>query len=430
MNPFPNARVLLLVLFLAWPPLVQAVRVEGLYRAEVEVVDKGAAARSEGFRTALERVLVKVTGQSDVVSESSLEPLLEQSERYVQQYRYEEIEDAAARAGTAAPDAEPVPRYRMQVVFGRARIDELLKERDVATWDVYRPQVLVWLAFDDGQRRSLVAADHSGAVDRALRDVAEHRGLPLLLPLMDTEDQRRIEYFDIQGGFLERVREASSRYRAAMVLVGHVYPASGGWRGQWTLLESEDRTDWTTRSASAGATVRDGVGALAEQLADRYAGREGEQRTVRLRVRDAAALGDYARVGRYLEQLPRVDTHEVVQVRPQELLFELSVRGRLSDLERAIALDDLLEPVERESRATSAGVSVPGAESGGVVSPAGGDDDNDAVGGTTDGGADGDAIGADGVDPNGGPVFGFAHEGAGPAGEPGPEAELVYRLAG
>ena len=45
-----------------------AVVVEGLYTASVEVVDKGREARREGFRSALEQVLVKATGSAAVAS--------------------------------------------------------------------------------------------------------------------------------------------------------------------------------------------------------------------------------------------------------------------------------------------------------------------------------------------------------------------------
>jgi len=436
MRPLPKCLLPLMFLALLTPATALGVRVEGLYRAAVEVVDKGAEARTSGFRTAIEQVLVKVTGSTDVIADERLEPILEQPARYVQQFRYEQLEtepaddDAAEapdsqaaesgngedRAGqTESVEAEPVPQYRLRVVFAQRRIEQLLKDREIPTWDVYRPQVLVWLAFDDGQRRTLVAADDDSGIDEALREVAERRGLPLLLPLLDMEDQRRVEYFDIQGGFLDRVREASSRYNAPLVLIGHVYRANGDWRGEWTLLEPDDRSGWLTRTEEPEQAVHTGIGGLADRLAARLAGREGELRGVRVRVEEAEALDDYARLSRYLDRLPRVDGHRLVRVRPRELLFELSLRGKLSDLERAIAVDNLLVPVRDQQTSTSAGVVVPAdtttaGEAGDTAEAAG--SDNGAL------------------DPSGGPVGGFDVDGTVGSGDVEAGSELVYRLTG
>jgi hypothetical protein len=426
MRPLPKCLLSLLILVLLSPATARAVRVEGLYRAAVEVVDKGGEARAEGFRAALEQVLVRLTGSTEVVADESLAAVLEQPARYVQQYRYDELEDEPGdgedgtngrSARDSAEAAEPKPQYRLRVVFAQRAIEGLLEEREIPVWDVYRPQVLVWLAFDDGQRRTLVAADDDSRIDEALREVAERRGLPLLLPLLDTEDQRRVEYLDIQGGFLDRVREASSRYNAPLVLVGHVYRGNGDWRGEWTLLEPDDRSGWLTRSEEPGQAVHAGIGGLADRLAARFAGREGELRAVRVRIEGAAALADYARVSRYLQRLPRVDGHRLVRVRPRELVFELSLRGQLSDLERAIAVDDLLAPVRDAQAASAAGVGVPT-----PISTAGATGEAAGEAGTTD----------VAVDPSGGPVHdvGFGVDGGAGSGDFDAGSELVYRLTG
>lgn len=345
-----------LVALLLLPLPSGAVRVEDLYRAEVEVVDKGREARTEGFRAALEQVVVKVAGSSRVLSDPALEPLLENPARFVQQYRYERLEpdpDAGdaepAQAETTAEDGEappPPPAYRLEVRFGQSQVERALREREITVWGPYRPQVLVWLAYDDGRQRALVAADDERDTDEVVLEAARRRGLPLLLPLLDTEDRGRVDYLDVQGGFLDSVRQASERYRAGLVLVGHVYRGSDGWRGEWTLLQADGRRGWLTRADSAEATVEAGVGGLADRLAAELAGREGERSRVRMRVIDTESLEDYARLRRYIERLPRVEWGRVVRVRPQEILFELQLRGELADLERAIGVGDLLVRVQ------------------------------------------------------------------------------------
>lgn len=344
MPRLPCCLFLLLALLLPLP--ADAVRVEDLYRSEVEVLDKSAGEREAGFRRALEQVLMKVSGSAAVLEQAPVRSMLESPARYVQQYRYESIEDAGADAAADAEDAaaaEPRPTHRLEVVFSPSRIERDLRDNGITVWGPYRPQILVWLAHDDGRDRRLVGADDSSGMDDALRAAAERRGLPLLLPLLDTEDRRRIEYLDIQGGFFDSVRDASSRYGADIVLVGHVRRTGGDWRGDWTLLEGDERRTWQTRAAEGDAVVQAGVGRLAEHLAEVLAGRDRERSRVRVRVLDTDSLDAYARLSHYFARLPRVEGSQVVRVNPRELLFELELRGRPADLERAIALDDMLQ---------------------------------------------------------------------------------------
>lgn len=342
--PRLSCRILPLLALLLLPLPADAVRVENLYRTEVKVIDKSGEEREAGFRRALEQILLKVSGSMAVLEKPALQPMLDAPARYVQQYRYEEIEDGGET--DAGGDAEPPPAYRLEVVFGQSRIEDDLRERGITVWGPYRPEILVWLAFDNGRQRQLVGADDGSGMDEVLRTAADRRGMPLLLPLLDTEDHRRIEYLDVQGGFFDSVREASERYGADIVLVGHVRRTGGDWSGAWTLLEADERRGWQTRAAGADAVVQAGVGRLVDHLSEVLAGRDSERSRVRVRVLDTDSLDDYARLGHYFERLPRVQGSHVVRITPQEILFELDLHGRLTDLERAIALDDLLQPVE------------------------------------------------------------------------------------
>lgn len=405
-----------------------AVTVDGLYSARVEVAGKGEEARAEGFRTALEEVLVRVSGNAGVIANPELESVLENAARYVQQYRYEALpepepgaadagaeadreSDAGAETGTpgAGPEAGPdgddeapaPPTHRLAVSFAGSLIERALSERGVVVWGEQRPEVLVWLAVDDGRERYLVGADGDSRAYERLSEVAGRRGLPLVLPLLDMTDRQRIEFVDIKGGFLDAVRTASERYRAETLLVGYVEQRRDGWTGDWNLLGLGERRGWRASGADLEAAVTGGVGGATERIAAALAGRGGERHTVQLRVRALADLDAYARVARYLESLVRVRSAEVVGLRPDEAVFRLVIRGRVEELERTIALGNML----RAAAAAPAPAPTPG-------------DTRDA-GADTSGDDRDDGDGADG---------------AGAPGEDGPAdtpaRELIYRLIG
>lgn len=435
---FPVVAVAGIVALLGMPG-AGAVTVENLYTAEVEVSGKGPEPRKKGFQAALERVILRVTGSEDVVARDNVQQLLQQPERFVQQYSYSRLEQERADASaeddsdgeaitalddqggessgdgegsSSAQEPKDQPTHRLRVTFAASRLDGALNERDVPVWGRQRPEILVWLAVDDGRQRYIVSADGDSAVRQTLGRAAERRGLPLLLPLMDTADRGRVDFIDIKGGFFDAVRSASARYRAQNMLVGYIERRGGRWHGNWHLLGIGDRRTWQTESATRDAVVVAGVAGSTERIAAAFAGREGEIQPVHLRIHGIGDISAYARVASYLEGLARVQLAEVVEVRPGQALFRVETKGRVAQLERAIALGDTLRPQarSRESGAVqSAGVQQePTSTSTGARSGSGGD------GSTDTGGLDASAMGGSRM----------------PARQRAPVPELVYRLDG
>lgn len=329
-----------------------AVAVEDLYRAEVKVVDKSDAARDEAFQRALARVLVKLSGSSAVRSNPDVDQLLESPERFVQQFRYKRLADGDHEPVPAFPDdadadedAAAPPTQTLHVQFARGRIERALKERGIVIWGERRPELLVWLAVDDGDGRGIVSSDGSTSARAQLLERAQARGLPIMLPLMDMEDRSRVEFVDIQGGFLEAVTQASERYRANAMLVGHVRPSGSGWKSSWNLLGIGDRKSWQARVGDLDAAVTAGVDGGTDRVARAFAGRGEEAHEFRLRVTGVDSLDAYARVSDYLASLVRVRSADVLQLAPSEVIFRVSMNGRREDLERAIALGSTLARV-------------------------------------------------------------------------------------
>lgn len=419
-----------------------AVTLDDLYEASVEVAGKGGEARGEGFRRALEEVLIRVSGSSAVLSNPDIEELLEAPERFVQQYRYEALEEevdddtaAAAEAdGTDVPEAgdaaatpaavageEPEPTHRLEVSFTGARIEDALRERGVIVWGRQRPEVLVWLAVDDGRERYIIGADGGSRPHRALMAQSRERGLPLLLPLLDVADRSELEFVDISGGFLDAVERASDRYRAEAVLVGHLQRGGGGWQADWNLLGVGERRTWSARARALDDAVASGIHGATDRLAAALAGRTGERTALRVRVQAVDSLDDYARVGNYLKSLVRVRSANVARVSPGEAVFAVDLQGRPEDLERTIALGNTLVAVERPARELRVPVGTDGSaapEGDGAPAEADGESAWAAAADTSPDDGEGDAA-----------ILGAAGAAAGPDADDAP-VELVFRLSG
>ena len=390
MRPFLSLLLLSIGLLLPFAG-AQAVTIDDLHTATVEVADKSEKERTKAFRTGLERVLVKMAGSAAVLDRGGIDGLLEKPDGFVQRYSYEPIEDGDGDDGADQADAdgddEDGPRFRLVVGYTGSRIKQRLEDLEVVVWGEERPEVLVWLAIDDGRERRILGADDDSGAYEALMEAADRRALPVLLPLMDTRDREKVDYVDISGGFLDTLESASERYRGDILLVGHLRRGGGEWRADWTLIGAGERRAWGDTGDGAGAAVATGVNGATDRLAAMLAGESGERTRLSIRIEDVSSLDDYARVKEYIEGLVRIRSSALREILPEALVFDLEVRGDVGEFERAVALGVVLEKMERRK---------PGDRNdGGAESWTTGED---ASGGADDAGDSADEKGADGED--------------------------------
>ena len=312
-----------------------------LFEAGVPVSGQQQAERTAAMRQALSAVLVRVTGQRELLATDRARPLLDDASRYVQQYRYFTL-----------PDSTP-PRLMLRVRFDGDAIRQALREQGIAYWgDTERPDTLVWLAVEERGRRYIVSAQDETVVHGQVQQAARQRGVPLLFPLMDLQDQAQVRFSDIQGGFFDRVLEASERYNPQAILIGRLnLSPSGSWVARWNLRIAGNTTSWSDTDSQLAGVARAGIDNVADNLASRLAvtdsGMIGNR--VDITVDDINSLADYARVTEYLGSLTAVRQLQVVQVAGSSVDYALQLNGTQQGLKQTIVIGTVLEPVASES---------------------------------------------------------------------------------
>ena len=315
-----------------------AARVENLYSAEVPVA-AGSSALSDAFDAALAQVLVKVTGRRDVVAGDDVAARFGDANRFVQQYRIK-------------PDGQ------VWVAFDEVALRRELDRLGEPVWGAERPTTLVWVVLDEGAGQRRIVAGESGpdgqpapgdpgpADDAAfvileqLTATADARGLPLLLPLVDSQELISISLADVWGGYTESLVDASERYGPDAILVGRARPGAFGETDvRWTLLLDDERYDWE-------GDVAGGPNDVADFFAGRLATSVGSSTRVTLSVDAVDSLDAYGRLSRYLSELDLVEDLAVERVRDDRVVFTLQIRGDVDRLMRSIALQRVLQPVD------------------------------------------------------------------------------------
>jgi len=307
-----------------------------LFESEVIVPSQAPAVRAQAMQSALEEVLVRVTGQNSVLQTEPARALLQKPARLVQQYRY-----------FTAPGSEP-PVLKLWVRFDGDAIRQALQQQGLAYWGTERPDTLVWLAVEDRGKRYVVSADDVSEVHEQIVQVARQRGVPILFPLMDLEDQSQARFSDIWGGFFEYVLKASARYNPQAILIGRLNRSpSGGWSARWYMDVAGKTASWSDSRQELAVLLQQGMDDTADQLASRFAvaNYNGSANVVSISVDGVRSLAEYARINEYLASLTSVVDVQVEQVTGSQVQYSLQLNGGLQDLTRTVSIGTVLEPV-------------------------------------------------------------------------------------
>lgn len=308
-----------------------AIEVENLYTVQVPVDRGDPGARESAYARALAEVLTRITGSEGAASSEDILALFPNPARYVMQFRAGENDG-------------------LVITLDGPAIENLLRQAGHPVWGSDRPLTLVWLAVDWGMGdRELIGADSQRVIPGASRSIdrnrllrervqaeAARRGIPLIFPLLDTEDLATVSFSDVWGGFDQALIDASRRYGTSSVLVGRVRP-SEPYRDRWIYYFGDQQQEWTGGAEAAVNLLAD---SLAEQFA--YAGNAAVE-TVQLTISGVDSVDAFGSLQAFLDKQSVIQSYRIDAVAGQELRFEVEVQGGTDRLATALEFSGLLE---------------------------------------------------------------------------------------
>ena len=336
---------------------VYAAKAVNLFEQSIAVESQTASDRAEAAKRGLERVLVRVSGEMPVPEVPSILSALRDPEPYISGYRYKAASDEANKGLSVIFD------------FDKSAVERLLRESGVPVWPANRPESVIWLVKDDiAVGRTLVSLQET-LEGGWLEVAAQHRGLPLVLPLMDLEDRLSMSPHDLWSLDSERVLASSRRYQADVLVVGRYGRVSSGrWLSSWAFLHRDRQEFFDSEADTDIEVLHAGINALADFLAEQYSivgsipGYQSDESAYWVRVEQVNGFSDYLAVNEYLEALPVVDTVNLSVSGPGFLLFKVQTENELSLVLDALSLDRKLmihEALGRSSGKASGSQSSP-----------------------------------------------------------------------
>ncbi|WP_439887947.1 DUF2066 domain-containing protein [Pseudomonas sp. MBLB4123] len=290
------ARLLVLCLpLLSLPSLAETV--SDLYQVREPVDSQQPEARDAALGRALDTLVLRLTGSRDAAQSPALAELRKDPQQIVAQYGYE--------------------GDNLLVDFDPLSTDRHLRQAGLALWGANRPAIIAWWLNEGVGGVSLVGDGQDSAA--TLRRAAQHRGLPLRLPLADLSEQLLATPDSLGANDPEALRSASERYAADALLAVQAREADGQWQGQWRLWLGDGREQGKVQGANQNELADAVFLAVSERLAPRFVVAPGSASSLTLEVQ-GVDLARYAELQRTLEPLGA----QLTQVQGDRVLYRVN----------------------------------------------------------------------------------------------------------
>jgi len=332
-------RVLPIVLML-FCSFSQAKEVSGLYQARVLVPNQQADSREVGAQQGMLEVLHKVSGFAVDPEHPGVASALSVADQYLYQFSYERAENL--------PSGESGSWLRME--FGKDSILKIIEQARLPRWGENRPTVLSWIAIDKANSGREVLTDSSNdEYYQALKEAAQRRGLPVVMPIYDLEDSIKLPIEQLWGQFSGPILSASERYDAESVLAARIYQDSKGiWHGKWRFFFAGREYEFVANEETLPSLMVTGLTSAGEVLANAFALKPGadQKGRVSVQINGIQAISDYAKIEQYLDKLAITRSVFVSEVAKDKVFFDLDLSGTLQQLQQTLSLDKRLAPDE------------------------------------------------------------------------------------
>lgn len=311
-------KLLLAIIFIFFPiTTTLAVKVASLYQAEVPVSSQSPESRAEAVKEGFQQVLVKVTGDPEVIKDPAIQESLQKSDYYVQEFSYSSSTTSSSQ-------------YYLKIKYDPEDINRLLKRASINYWGENRPLILVWLAVTGSQQEiDIISNEDPGDILSAMKQEGKKYGIPLIFPVMDMADVSKVSAEEISNMSISTLKEAGKRYTPDAFLIGKIEPTSDGYESQWQLVMGKRQWNWTITDKSTEVVIEKLLNQISQTLSNHFVVKQPNmsQSWLKLKVTNVIERNSLAQLIKYLNQLAPVQEVRLAQVSGNIVDLAILVNG-------------------------------------------------------------------------------------------------------
>jgi uncharacterized protein len=314
-----------------------AVEVRDLYLVKLPVAQQGRTVLWNASLKGFKEVLVRKSGSSEILSSPEVQRAYRKVTSYLQRFEYASQED-----NSEFP-------YEIALYFEPRLIDNLIQEAKMPLWGSNRPLTIIWLAVEENfERKIVLESEEEQSLYPILKENAVRRGLPIIMPLMDLEDELAVSISDIWGRFPSTIKQASLRYPSDVVMYGRINQVGETWQGKFGYINQDQEVAFDALGESQQEVIANMMDTLADRLCDKYCVVQeiGQKNELLINVTDISNFKQFKAAENYLADLSSVNKVEVIKVTKYDVLFKLTLLGQINSTVEGIALSQKMIAVE------------------------------------------------------------------------------------
>jgi len=301
---------------------------DDLNQARVKVTDRSAPVFQQALKEGLGAVLIKVSGNPAIMTLPQIRNSLEQINSYVVSYSYLQENDPQTTQ----------PQLYLQVTYDEKNVKQLLENTKQAIWKGERPVTLIILSVDAASGRQILASDSNNTLITTLNNAANERGLKIMFPVMDLEDQSDIGDPNQTQLSEEELQKLAERYHVTSILFGSVKHDLSSYQINWQFWLRNALSQWNTSGNNIQAIAIEGLGRLMETLANQFAtvNNAQTQSEFLVKITGVNGLRDYLQVLNTLQHLAPVSDAQVKDLNADEITLAIKTAGGEEALAQAL----------------------------------------------------------------------------------------------
>jgi hypothetical protein len=236
-----------------------------LYQSQTIVTGQGEENRQLGFKTCLDKVLVRVSGDQRLIAKSEMVALRAKAGSFVDSFRYRDRLEGIPihdEQGTHDRPHDLTCLYRPDV------IDKVLASLGSRPWLGERPTLTVFLTTEQGARHFMLSAGEERG--QTMRESFANAAAPTLMRLVfpKTGQFAGLSEAELPVADMARLDRLARQAGGGQALVGSIKWSDKelGWIADWRLADHGKTYRWQVRGVSFDDAFRVAIAGAAQIL--------------------------------------------------------------------------------------------------------------------------------------------------------------------
>ena len=296
-----------------------AIEVDGLYSSTIYVTDQSSSARELAAKKCFVDILIKATGDSFVGRRPEVIKAKYDAHKLINSFRYNGPYENGEKSS-----------WQLVLNFDPKAINSFLQENKIPFWSSDRPEVIAWIAVEKGNDRKVISSDNKSEIKRTFDDAAFRRGIPLIFPMMDVDDLRKISISDIWAGFDDELKKASARYSVNHIFSARIYRQNNGkWIAKWHLRGLSIDSNWSDNNSNFSSLINAGIDTAADIMSKKYAlsSEIDNSNRIKIAITGIDSMRKYISIQKYLGKMISVKSLFITYADNNTMVFSIDVDG-------------------------------------------------------------------------------------------------------